>query len=347
MFPGDTNNDGIANYYDILPIGLAYNSAGPPREIPNIDWMPQEFFQWGQILPFSGVEYGFIDCDGNGIIDSLDVEAIAFNYDQMQLEANPPPMPYELPDTLFTTNIPELSISFNVDTVMVMDTFFAEIIINYPGPGDIEPALGIAFGLEYDAELVKDSLTVIFPDTIADDLMFISAASNFLSFYRLPQEGRIEMGAAGRGQNAINGPRVLAKVRFVVEDVIIRSVEREFAFTFTDILLINVNEQVLEIGTFSDTIILIDTSSVLVEEVVLHDEIQVYPNPASDYITIESGDFNLKDVLIYNRLGQVVFSRKITNQNRIHIKIENLPHGIYFAKIHTDKGILTKKICFF
>ena len=101
MFPGDTNNDGIANYYDILPIGLAYDSLGPPRELPSFNWEAQEFFPWGKILPFSGVEYGFIDCDGNGIIDSLDVEAIALNYDSMQMEANPPPMPYELPDTPF------------------------------------------------------------------------------------------------------------------------------------------------------------------------------------------------------------------------------------------------------
>ena len=47
MFPGDTNNDGIANYYDVLPIGLAYNSEGEPRVAPNLDWMPQQFFPLG------------------------------------------------------------------------------------------------------------------------------------------------------------------------------------------------------------------------------------------------------------------------------------------------------------
>ena len=127
MFPGDTNNDGIANYYDILPIGIAYNALGEPRPIPNIDWLPQDFFPWGQNLPFSGVEYAFIDCNGNGIIDSVDVEAIAHNYEMRQGEANPPPMPYELPDTLFTTDIPGLNISFSMDTAFVTDTFFAQI----------------------------------------------------------------------------------------------------------------------------------------------------------------------------------------------------------------------------
>ncbi len=346
MFPGDTNNDGIANYYDVLPIGLAYNSQGPPREIQNINWMPQEFFQWGQILPFSNVEFGFIDCDGNGIVDSMDVEAIAVNYDQMQNQANPPPMPYNLPDTLFTTNVPELSISFSMDTAMVSDTFFAQINLTFPGPGDIEPGLGIAFGLEYDAALVKDSLTVIFPDTLADDLMFVSAASNFISFYRLPQEGRIEMGAAGRGQNVINGNRIVANVRFIVEDQIIRSVERGFAFTFTDVLLINNQERVLDIGTFSDTIVLVDTSTVRVKEVILENEIRLFPNPAHNQITIESDHLIFEDIIIYNQLGQMVFFKKIPGQRQHQINIENLPRGIYFAKIHTNKGVLTKKVLF-
>lgn len=347
MFPGDTNNDGVANYLDILPIGLGYNTPGIPREIPNINWIPQEFIPWGQILPFSGVEYGFIDCNGNGFIDSLDLDIIALNYDQMQVQANPPPMPYELPDTLFTTNVPGLNISFNVDTAYVTDTFFVQINLDYPGPGMPESALGIAFGLEYNADLVKDSLTVILPNTVPDDLMFITAASNFLDIYRLPAEGRIEIGAAGRGQNAINGPRNLATVQFIVEDVIIRSVEKEFVFTFTDVLLINDQERVLEVGTFSDTIILVDTSSVFVEEVNLENEIEVFPNPSVNEITVKSGIYFLKEIQIFNQLGQEVRYQKITSQNVVHIFKENLPGGIYFLKIQTDKGILTKKICFF
>ena len=345
MFPGDTNNDGIANFYDILPIGLAYNSLGPAREPANINWEAQDFFPWGQNLPFSGVEYGFIDCDGNGIIDSLDVEAIALNYDLMQMEANPPPIPYELPDTLFTTNIPELIVSFDLDTAMVMDTFIAQIELVYVDTGDIEPALGIAFGLEYNADLVKDSLTVIFPDTIPDDLMFVHAASNFIGFHRAPPEGRVEVGAAGRGQNVIAGPRPVAKVRFVVEDVIIRDVEKAFSFNFTDVLMINNQERVLEVGTFSDTILLVDVFSI--KEINLENEAQVYPNPANDYLFIETETLILQNIQIFNQLGQLVDSKKIPNQKQFQINIENLPHGIYFTKINTNKGILTKKVCFF
>ncbi len=347
MFPGDTNNDGIANYFDVLPIGLAYNTEGIPREIPTLDWIPQEFTPWGQNLPFSGVEFAFIDCDGNGFIDSLDVDAIAQNYDLMQLQSNPPPMPYQLPDTLFTTNIPELYVSFNVDTVFVTDTFYAEIMLVYSGPAIPEPALGLAFGLEYDPELVKDSMTTVAPHPESEDLMFVTAASNFIDFQRLPAEGRIEIGAAGRGQNVINGPRILATVMFITEDVIIRSIEKPFAFTFTDVLLINSEERVLEIGTFSDTIVVADTSSLSTHTINLQEQVTAFPNPAEHAVTLTSGDLKIAEIQVYDRLGKALRSIKAQDQNELRIEQGNLPAGIYFLKIQTDKGVLTKKISFF
>lgn len=346
LFPGDANNDGVANYIDVLPIGLAYGEEGPSREIPSTDWLPQQFFPFGQILPFSGVEYGFIDCDGNGIIDSLDIEAIALNYDSIQNMANPPPMPYTPSDTLFTTNIPELSVSFQVDTVFVSDTIRADIDIVYSDPINIEPALGVALGLEYDAEFVKDSLTLIFPDTISDDLMFVSAASNFLSFWRLPSEGRIELGAAGRGQNAINNTRTIATAMIIIEDIIVRSEgEIPFYFTLSDIMLLNANEQVLEINFHSDTLLLLDTL-VNANELIIGEDIKVYPNPSRGYLTLESEGANIEQVRLINQMGQEVSVKDYNARRKVRFDALNIPRGIYILHIKTAKGWLIRKVVF-
>ena len=85
MFPGDTNNDGTANQYDILPVGIAYGTEGFPRPGATQDWLPQFLpNQWLENLPVSGVNFGFIDSDGNGMIDSLDIDAIG-NRDRSSL----------------------------------------------------------------------------------------------------------------------------------------------------------------------------------------------------------------------------------------------------------------------
>jgi hypothetical protein len=334
MFPGDTNNDGVANYIDIIPIGLAYGSEGSPRELINTDWIPQEFNPFGQFLPASNVEYGFIDCDGNGLIDSLDVEAIALNYDSMQAMANPPPINYQLPDTFFTTNIPQINVQFSVDTAGVQDTVFADINIIFPTPPITNPALGLALGLEYDPVNIKDSLTVIFVDTLSNDLMYVTAASNFLNFWRLPQPGRIEIGAAGRGQNAINNSRTIATVMIVVEDLIIRSQGViPFSFSLADVILVNDQEQVLEVSFFSDTLLLID-SVVGVEDQVFSNNLKVYPNPARDQIQIKS-DLPIEQLILYNQFGLLTREAAIPNLKNVSWKNTGLPSGMYILHIKT------------
>ena len=77
LYPGDTNNDGICNHIDLLPIGIAYNTEGIPREGATTDWVPQFYEPWPSNLPLTGVNNAFQDTDGNGFIDSPDIDAIA------------------------------------------------------------------------------------------------------------------------------------------------------------------------------------------------------------------------------------------------------------------------------
>jgi len=93
MFPGDLNNDGVANQYDILPLGIAIFDEGFPRELSDIHWIEHSFFTWDQVLPVTGINYGFIDSDGNGFIDTTDITAILVNYDSIQNTSIPEPKP--------------------------------------------------------------------------------------------------------------------------------------------------------------------------------------------------------------------------------------------------------------
>jgi hypothetical protein len=66
----------------------------------------------------------------------------------------------------------------------------------------------------------------------------------------------------------------------------------------------------------------------------------VYPNPASEIVTIElSNTIQLQKVNFYNALGQMV---KTTNTATT--TISDLAQGDYFVEIITDKGKTTKKI---
>lgn len=70
--------------------------------------------------------------------------------------------------------------------------------------------------------------------------------------------------------------------------------------------------------------------------------INVYPNPAGDKITISTG-FSLSNSLfqIYSVSGTIMETGTINNQNEIDIS--SLPTGIYFVNINTNKKQIVKK----
>ena len=68
----------------------------------------------------------------------------------------------------------------------------------------------------------------------------------------------------------------------------------------------------------------------------------VYPNPASDIVTVQSS-FKVKEIEIHNALGQVVL-RKQGSQNIETIDVSNLQSGTYIVRIKTQRGFANKKI---
>jgi hypothetical protein len=72
----------------------------------------------------------------------------------------------------------------------------------------------------------------------------------------------------------------------------------------------------------------------------------VYPNPAQDFIAIQSNllDKNLK-LELFNELGQVVLKNKILQGSTLSImETHTLYNGLYFLKISSNKKSKTYKI---
>jgi PKD repeat protein/photosystem II stability/assembly factor-like uncharacterized protein len=79
-------------------------------------------------------------------------------------------------------------------------------------------------------------------------------------------------------------------------------------------------------------------------EPLLHsNEFEIYPNPASSIININSSSI-MDWIEITNLLGQMVITKKQVNAITSIIDLNELPHGIYFVKIKSDNKVATKKI---
>lgn len=73
-------------------------------------------------------------------------------------------------------------------------------------------------------------------------------------------------------------------------------------------------------------------------------DLKLYPNPAKDVVVVENlGGLNLKQILVYNVIGQKVYDEKAESSMKHKIDISGLISGIYTVRIETSGGTVIRK----
>lgn len=68
--------------------------------------------------------------------------------------------------------------------------------------------------------------------------------------------------------------------------------------------------------------------------------VKIYPNPAQDYVNVSAP--TLRSVAIFDAAGKVV-KEVAAGSDRCGISLANVPQGVYFMKVVTDRDIFVKK----
>jgi len=95
-------------------------------------------------------------------------------------------------------------------------------------------------------------------------------------------------------------------------------------------------------GSFDLFIFAILTSSTGIQENPLNAYLNLFPNPASDHVTIASLS-KISKVRVMNCLGQTI-SNEQTNTLLYDVNTSNYEAGMYILQIETEKGTICKKI---
>ncbi len=89
-----------------------------------------------------------------------------------------------------------------------------------------------------------------------------------------------------------------------------------------------------------------DPNNVL--EGVIDQSIQVYPNPATDLLTVEMvqhQDGGLKGVTMFNAQGQLILERKLeASVVKLELNVGQLPAGVYLVQAITSNGVQSRKV---
>jgi hypothetical protein len=70
---------------------------------------------------------------------------------------------------------------------------------------------------------------------------------------------------------------------------------------------------------------------------------RIFPNPASDVVTIENLNA-IRDISVYSVTGALVLSKAISGQNSVNLNVASLPAGSYIVRVATAAGITTQRL---
>ncbi len=75
----------------------------------------------------------------------------------------------------------------------------------------------------------------------------------------------------------------------------------------------------------------------------LEASVEVFPNPASDRVSIISNDAIIRHYALFDINSRLVRSNTVNSQ-RSTLEREGLKAGVYFVELHFDSGVVTRKV---
>jgi hypothetical protein len=312
VWPGDADNDGIANNFDILSLGIAYNDTGSLRPNATNIWVAQPCPVWQNTF-ITGVNFNHADCDGNGLVDANDTLPILLNYGLTHAK-DEAPRGGGVPLYLQITNAP----------VEAGDTAEFDIIL-----GDtITPAIniyGIAFSIEYDNSLiVPGSFQSHFTDS------WMGQLNGELITLTKPFPDRIDMGLSRINHNNVSGIGVIGHASVITIDNISGK-----DTLFSEMILRITGEKAID---NEGTIIPVDgkNDTLVTYRVTDHiagpdqSDLIVFPNPSSGNITIRSSQI-IDAYRIINPQGVIMMQGNDINNKEVTFR-PGLNTGIYLLE---------------
>ncbi len=335
VYPGDADDNGVVNNFDIFKIGLGYDSTGSARLISSNHWDGYPAQNWADTI--AGINAKYADCNGDGIINANDTLALNLNYTGTHaplLQNNQLPIYVTLPHA----------------TLRDSARIYCGISL-----GDNlkqgENVYGVAFTFHFDT-LVVDTSTIQFqwntPNWLAvgnNDYLQIK------KYYR--SKGLIDVGLVRNTHLGNSGFGNLATVTIdiVTGNVIgrMKSIVKDFMLhcSISDIRIIDANGKIIESVATADSAT-IEYNATGIGQMEWLKNVTLMPNPAQhEFMVKAASDVVLQAINLKNILGVSVRELKLEHNNhqqQISILTQNLPNGTYIVNIETNKGIVVKHL---
>lgn len=329
VWPGDANDDLIADVRDLLYVGLGMNATGPLRPNASNAWQAENAIPWPQAFTGSTIgysNYAHADCDGNGTISALDTLPISLNYGLTHSKT------YN--KLTGTSSDPALTV------VSVHDSLQANLpAALYVHLGDAQTAAdsvhGIAFSLFYDAELVDSASVSVHFDSCWLGTPGVDLLTMSRHFHDI---GRIDIGLTRTDGQAISGSGVIARVGIVVIDNISGKMPGDLVWepltvTPGNALALDASGNAIPL---QGQAALVQVGSFFLPPLAPEAHLQLVPNPADRQVFLLNdfaGDFR---VTVSGVDGKVVMERSFSEAEFPVLELSSLAAGMYVVNAVSD-----------
>ena len=326
VWPGDTNDDNVANNLDLLPIGLHHGATGTTRANASTNWTCQPSIDWGTGTTGNlSVDIKHIDCDGNGTINSIDTNAIILNWAQTHLKSG---------GTSINNNNATIDIFIDSATANPGDTLSLPIILGSSGTPN--NGYGIAFTITYDpAGIDTNSIQIDFSNSwlgnINSNMIGISK-----DFYTA---GEVEVAMTRIDHNSALGSGVIGHITFTIKDDVLpkfsnSSIRLDFNVkdvqfidtTGGDIPTIPLPTQMLVVSLPTGQSVINSKSNSII----------AYPNPTSGELRIQSSQEAIEEIQVFDVMGNMVIQKTAIDNLQTTIDLNKMPSGVYLVNVQSE-----------
>ncbi|GEM_PF-3529451 len=324
VWPGDANNDLVADNNDILAIGIGNNTSGTTRNNATINWTGQPAINWIDTL-ITSVNFKHIDCDGNGTINLNDTLAVIQNYSLTH-----PAGRLSNNNQISTSGVPLTLIPQQNNVLSGNAGVFDIMLGNSTTP--VNNGYGIAFTVQFNNSYI-DATSI----GINGNGSWMGSINTNLMAIALKGATQAECAITKTDHNNVSGNGKIGEITFKTLAGITSNPNT--AFTISNVNFIAYNQSTIPIDASAATgTITIVNGTTNISTLNNHASVQIYPNPAQNNFTIEPNTNEKQIVEVYDVNGKLILQQTINGKTTIDVS--NLNAGVYNVNVTGNAGIV-------
>ena len=323
VWPGDANSDGVVNTSDVFEIGLSFNSTGTARTGGNNTYTSQFANTWTG-NGSTGKNKCHIDCNGDGSVNFGDTVAI---YNNFSLTHN-----FKSSESSAANS----DISLVGASAMINEGMWqkADIMLG-SSSSQLSNLYGVAFDIDFDNSLIEsNSAYVVYTPS------FLNASNQNVQF-RKPNftAGKIYAASVRANGNNVSGNGKIGEFWFRVKTGLPANSVLSMGISNSSKIDNTGLNSTLSGGSTTLTVVRNLTG---LNESSLFNSIQLFPNPASTMVTLQSDVKGFVSYSICDIVGRIVVKGEFTTSKIVDLS--DLSKGTYLVRLENGSDVTYKKL---